>query len=44
MLVWQSILACHHRVDDLDRTRIYEKTELSAPALGSPASGAVEDA
>ena len=29
MLVWQSLLACHHDVDYLDETRVFLKTDLS---------------
>ncbi|HMF98047.1 MAG TPA: DUF2169 domain-containing protein [Vicinamibacterales bacterium] len=43
MLVWQSILACHHDVDDLDRTRIFQKAELSSPGLDSRDSAVLED-
>jgi hypothetical protein len=29
MLVWQSLLNCHHRVDYLDKTRIVQKSDIS---------------
>lgn len=38
MLVWQSLLECHHRVDDLDKTRVFLKTDLSPSLAGSRSS------
>jgi hypothetical protein len=41
MLVWQSLLACHHDVDYLDISRVFLKTDLSPSMAGSkPLSGA----
>jgi hypothetical protein len=31
MLVWQSLLNCHHSVDYLDKTRIVQKSDLTPP-------------
>ena len=35
MLLWQSLLECHHKVDYLDKTRILEKSNVSPPFLGA---------
>ncbi len=40
MLVWQSLLECHHKVDYLDKTRILEKSRLS-PRIVRPAKPGV---
>ena len=37
MLVWQSLLECHHRVDYLDKTRILAKSNVSPPFTGGAA-------
>jgi hypothetical protein len=34
MLVWQSLLNCHHRVDYLDRTRILQKSNATPSPAG----------
>jgi hypothetical protein len=37
MLVWQSLLNCHHKVDYLDRTRILQKSNFAPSPAGASA-------
>ena len=37
MVLWQSLLECHHNVDYLDKTRILEKSNVSPPFVGGAA-------
>jgi hypothetical protein len=37
MLVWQSLLNCHHQVDYLDKTRILQKSDVTPPRPASVA-------